>query len=195
MSHTVGMNYLRGVALAACFSLVGCGHLLPRGSSAAASPFDSYDAAREALEKVVPYQTTSDELKGLGFDPQATANVTIIPYPEVVTRLAPNPGIPLEALEPGVRDCILAQTKCRAYVFRFGQQRRVREGAFWPDFLNFRRHVIVTGWRFEGLVVVRNGVVLFRNIGGEPRIDTVEHQVNPLGFLQPAGEQAGRLVF
>lgn len=185
----------RLVAALACLALAGCGNLLPRGTSMAASPFQSYEEARLALEKVVAYQTTAAELKALGFDPNATTNVTIIPYPDVVTRVAPNPGIPLSELEPGIRDCILAQTKCRAYVFRFGQQRRVRQGNFWADFLNFRRNVEVTGWRFEGLVVVRNGVVLFRSYGGEPRIDTVDRQVNPLGFLQPAGESAGQLLY
>lgn len=183
--------HLRFFLACASLALAGCTPLLPRASSVAASPFDSYEAARQALEKVIPYQTRFEELRALGFDPQASANVTVIPYPEVVTRLAPHPGVPLEQLEPGVRDCILAQTQCRAYVFRYGQQRRVREGGFWSDFFNFDRTVSVTGWRFEGMVVVRNGVVLLRSIGGEPRTDRVDRQHNPLGPLQPAGEAAG----
>lgn len=182
---------LRFFLACASLALAGCTPLLPKASSVAASSFDSYEAARQALEKVIPYQTRVEELRALGFDPQASANVTVIPYPEVVTRLAPHPGVPLEQLEPGVRDCILAQTQCRAYVFRYGQQRRVREGGFWSDFFNFDRIVSVTGWRFEGLVVVRNGVVLLRSIGGEPRTDRVDRQHNPLGPLQPAGEAAG----
>lgn len=183
--------HLRFFLACASLALAGCTPLLPRASSVVASSFDSYEAARQALEKVIPYQTRFEELRALGFDPQASANVTVIPYPEVVTRLAPHPGVPLEQLEPGVRDCILAQTLCRAYVFRYGQQRRVREGGFWSDFFNFDRTVSVTGWRFEGLVVVRNGVVLLRSIGGEPRTDRVDRQHNPLGPLQPAGEAAG----
>jgi hypothetical protein len=177
-----------------CFLLTGCGNMLPRGSSVSPSSFESFEAAQKALEKVVPYQTTMEEIKALGFDPQANANVTVIPYPEVVTRLAPHPGVPLEALDRGVRDCILAQTQCRAYVFHFGQQSRRREGGFWADFLNVRRTIQVKGWRFEGLVVARNGVVLFRNVAGEPLINYVERQVNPLGPLQPAGESAGQFL-
>lgn len=178
----------------ACLLLAGCGNMLPRGSNVTTSSFESYEAAQQALERVVPYQTTVVELKALGFDPQANANVTVIPYPEVVTRLAPHPGVPMEALDRGVRDCILAQTRCQAYVFRLGQQNRRREGGFWADFFNVRRTVEVTGWRFEGLVVVRDGVVLFRNTGGEPRTNAVERQLNPLGPLQPTGESAGQLL-
>ena len=52
----------------------------------------------------------------------------------------------------------------------------------------------ISGWRFQGLVVVRDGVVLFRNYGGEPQIKQTERQSNPLGPLQPAGEAAGALI-
>ena len=34
------------------------------------------------------------------------------------------------------------------------------------DVLKFRRTTRVTGWRFEGLLAVRDGVVLFRSHGG-----------------------------
>lgn len=181
-----------GVVLVwACLGLSGCANMLPRGSSVMSSPFESYNAAKDALEKVTPYTTTREELKSLGFDPDASANVTVIPYPEVITRLAPHPGVPLDALDRGVRDCILAQTQCSAYVFHFGKQSKRRLGSFWLDFFNIDRTTELTGWRFEGLVVVRNGVVLFKNAGGDPRIDAVEHQVNPLGPFQSGGELAG----
>lgn len=185
---------LRGLCL--CWGLVvlgGCSSMLP-SSSKTPSPFRDFEEAKQALEKVVPYQTTFGELKGLGFDPQATTNVTLIPYPEVITRLAPHPGVPLDALDRGVRDCILAQTACRAYVFYFTQQTRQREGGFWADFFNVRRTVAVKGWRFEGLVVLRDGLVLFRNAGGSPNTDYVERQNNPLGPFQSGGESAGQLI-
>jgi hypothetical protein len=44
------------------------------------------------------------------------------------------------------------------------------------------------------LVAVRDGVVLFRNFGGEPRIARTEPQRNPLGPQQPAGEAVGGLI-
>ncbi len=196
MSDTVSMKtpLLRTLVVCASLALAGCGHLLPRGSTEKVSRFETFEAAKLALDQVEPYRTTLGELAGLGFDPAASANVTVVPYPEVITRLAPHPGVPLEALDRGVRDCILAQTRCRAFEFRFGQQTRRREGGFWADFFNVRRTTLVTGWRFEGLVVVRDGLVLFRNAGGEPRTDHVEQQLNPLGPFQSGGESAGQLI-
>jgi len=174
--------------------LTACSSLLPRGSTETLSGFGSFEEARDAIERVKPYQTTTDQLKDLGFDVRATANVKLIPYPEVVSRLAPNPSVPMDMLDPGIRDCIESRQACRAYEFSFARQVSHREGSFWADFLNFRRRTEITGWRFQGLVVVRNGVVLFRNYGGEPQIKQTERQSNPLGPLQPAGEAAGALI-
>ncbi len=180
----------RIACLLAGLALGGCANLLPRGSNVTPTPFDSFEEARVQLEKIIPYQTTFEEIKALGFDPVTTANVTIIPYPEVISRLAPNSGVPMEALDSAVRDCILAQMRCRAYEFRYSREDRRRVGNFLLDFFNIRRTAHSTGWRFQGLIVVRNGVVLLRNSSGEPHVDFVEQQVNPLGPLQSGGELA-----
>jgi hypothetical protein len=158
------------------------------------SGFGTFEEARAAIEQVRPYETTTAQLKALGFDVQSTANVRQIPYPEVIARLAPNPSVPLAMLDAGIRDCIEARQACRAYEFTFARQTSHREGSFWADFLNFRRRTEIVGWRFQGLVVVRDGVVLFRNYGGEPQIKQTERQSNPLGPLQSAGEAAGALI-
>ncbi len=189
------LAHLRCFFVLAFAGLAGCVSLLPTGSNDTISSFASFEAAQSALEKVVPHQTTLAELAALGFDPHASSNVTLIPYPEVVGRLVPYAGIQAKDLEPGVRDCIAAQTACRAYVFHFGNEQRKREGGFWLDFLNVRRITNVTGWRFEGLVVINDSVVLFRNYSGEARTSRTERQTNPLGPFQPAGESAGRSLF
>lgn len=182
------------LAFAAGALLAGCSSLLPRGSSDAPSPFTSFDQARQAAERIVPFRTRADELEALGFDPAEGHNVTLIPYPEIVARLAPYPGVPLEELDPGIRQCILAQAGWSAWLFRFERQDRRREGGFWADFLNIHRVTNVTGWCFEALVVVSAGTVLFRNHGGEAHADRVQKETNPLGPLQPAGEAAGSLL-
>lgn len=186
------LKALRTTSPFAVALLAGCASMLPSGSNNTPLPFESFEAAQLALEKVVPFKTTVDELTALGFDAKVSANVTLIPYPDVVGRLAPHPAIPLSALDPGVRECISAQTACRAYVFHFVQDHRERTGNFWLDFLNIRRTTTVTGWQFNGLVVVKDGVVLFRNFAGIPKVDRTEKQSNPLGPFQPAGESAGR---
>lgn len=186
--HTGGVSFARLTLLVASVLLTGCAHVLPASSTDARSSFENFDAAQRALERIEPYKTRVGELKQLGFDPVGSSNVTLIPYPDLVGRLAPNASIALADLDPGIRDCILARMACQAYEFHLAHEVRRRKGSFLRDFLNFERTTVVTGWRFDALVVVRDGTVLFRNFGGEPNNDRLEHQLNPLGPLQSSGE-------
>lgn len=188
------MNYRLTFLLFACAAVSACSSLLPRGSSDTTSSFASFESAQAVAEQIIPLKTRFSELKGLGFDPENGANVTLIPYPDIVARLAPYSALPLSALDPGVRKCVEDQAACRGYLFNFERQDRRRSGSFWPDFLNIRRTTYITGWSFQALVVVSNGTVLFRNYGGQPQIDRVERQRNPLGPFQPAGESAGAVL-
>ena len=86
---------MRLLAIFGLVALGGCSALLPRSRAEDISPFQSYDAAREALESVVPYRTTLEGLKMLGFDVQASANVQQVPYPQWVAVLA-HPNVPLD---------------------------------------------------------------------------------------------------
>ncbi|HXE49716.1 MAG TPA: hypothetical protein VN663_15155 [Ramlibacter sp.] len=184
------MDKRMALATLAAGILSGCASLLPSGTTATPPTFASFDDARAAAEKVVAFETRTADLKSFGFDPKEGQNVTLIPYPEIVARLAPYPGVPVSGLDPGIRQCIEAQSTCRGYLFHFEHQDRQREGSFWLDFLNLRRTTTVTGWWFDTLIVVTDDTVLFKNYAGQPRTDRVEKQVNPLGPLQPMGESA-----
>lgn len=189
--HIDGMSTRFLLTLSLCATLGGCASLLPRGSSDTPSTFASFEQAEAAALKITAFSTRVSELKALGFDPQEGRNVTRIPYPDIVGRLAPHPGVPLDSLDPGIRQCILAQSSCHAYLLHFERQEHHREGSFWSDFFNIRRVTYVKGWWFDALVVVSNGTVLFRNVAGQAHTDRVDRQTNPLGPFQPAGESAG----
>jgi hypothetical protein len=181
------------LALAAplLLALGGCSSLLPKGSSDTPSPFATFSEAQAASNRIVAFKTRKEELKALGFDWENGRNVTLIPYPDVLQRLAPYSGVPMEALDPGIRQCILDKARCQAYLFHFERQDRARQGGFWADFLNVKRVTQVNGWWFDALVVVSDGTVLFRNAAGQAHTDRIERQINPLGPFQPAGESAG----
>jgi hypothetical protein len=171
--------------------LCACTSLLPRGTTDTTDAFSSFADAQTALEHIVALQTPTSELKTLGFDILSGTNVTLISYPEIVARLTPNPGVPLTKVDPGIRQCIEVQSRCRGHLFHFERQDRKREGNFWLDFFNLRRTTNVRGWWFEALIVVTDDKVLFRNYAGQPHADRVDRQVNPLGPFQPSGEGAG----
>jgi hypothetical protein len=179
------------LVLAGVTGLAGCAGLLPTVRTDQRGGFGSYDAARDALARVVPYRTTRDDLKAIGFDVETSANIRLVGYPQVVALLMPNPNLSPEQLDPGIRDCVAARHACRAYVFELGRTLRERRPPVLLDLLNFRRVTQVTGWRFEGLIVMRDGVVLFASHGGEPRIERTERRSNPLGPFQSGSDMVG----
>ncbi len=181
----------RSLLVAVLVALGGCSQMLPRSSSDTPVRFESFADAKAAADRIVGLKTTTEELKALGFDPVTKPNVTLIPYPEIVAKLAPYPGVAVDSLDPGIQQCIREQSACRGYQFHFERQDRKRQGNFFLDFLNIKRDTYVTGWWFDALIVVSDGLVLFRNYGGQATTDRVEKQTNPLGPFQPAGEGVG----
>jgi len=187
--HTRDVKPSRLLVAVCALLLNGCASvLLPESGADADSGFKDFGEAQRAFVRIEPYRTTTAELVALGFDIAAN-NVRQVPYPDLVARLAPN-GVAFEYLDDGIRQCILARAACRLYEYRIGRETPAREGAVVLDLLNFQRVTAIESWRFDALVAVRDGVVLFHTFGGEPRNRRMEHEVNPLGPLQSAGESA-----
>jgi hypothetical protein len=95
--------------------LAGCSSLLPKGKTAIEGPWDSYEAAEQTFDKIVPYQTTADDLKGLGLEVKSTPNITILNYSDVLRRFISNPSVNADDLVTGGRDCIQAKTRCQGF--------------------------------------------------------------------------------
>lgn len=181
-AKAAGIVTLIAVSLAL---LAGCASLLPKAHSDEPSGFTSFEAARDAFARVEPLRSTTEDMKELGFDPAASANVRETPYPQWLAQMVQSANVPLPDLDQGIRDCVALRQQCRAYQFRFTHVDRNRTGNFFLDFLNFDRTTQTSGWRFEGMVLVSDkGLVLFRNHAGEPRIEQTERTRNPLGPFQ-----------
>lgn len=181
------MNLARCLACLSCAAMMGCTGLLPRTQTVDVSPFESYEGARAAFEKMVPYRTRQGALASFGLDTRSAANVEQVPYPQWVGRLV-QANVPLAQVDAGIRDCLAAGQSCRAYVFKFGHVERRRLGDFLTDFFNFRRVTRTQGWRFEGVVLLRDDLVLFHSHGGQPTIELWDDRHNPLGPFQAMGE-------
>ena len=89
------MNQKRNFFCLVSVLLAGCANLLPRADTQQPSSFDSFEAASIAFDKIVGYQTTVDEMRQLGFDLRAAANITVIPLPAVDAASDARPGCAL----------------------------------------------------------------------------------------------------
>ena len=80
----------------------GCGSLLPSTKQTSKSHWDSFEDAKAAFDKIIPYKTTAGEMQELGFDPFSKPNIKILNYVDIINRFMPNSSIKKEDLDQGI---------------------------------------------------------------------------------------------
>jgi hypothetical protein len=175
---------LRAVSILAVAALAACSSLLPRAQQLTYSPWDSFAQAQQTFDHIVPNQTTVAELKEMKLDPKANPNIVILNYSDILRRFLPSPSISATDLDLGVQQCIAAKSACEGYEINQSNIKRKRYGNFLADLFNFKRKTDVSGWRFNGVLLVEHGVVIYKLTGGQPAIHEFEESVNPLGPFQ-----------
>ncbi len=172
--------------------LSACGSPLPRTEDITKSPWNTFNEAMIAYDKVTLNKTTVDELRQLGFDPYSTPNVKILSYLDVIQKFMPTNSVKLEQLPLSVRTCLQKQETCIAYEAHPGIIKRKRVGSVFNDLLGFKRKTLETGWRFDALIVLDNGIAVYKIWSGVPFIDSEKTRKNPLGPLQGSGGSLAR---
>ncbi|RJR14821.1 MAG: hypothetical protein C4581_13270 [Nitrospiraceae bacterium] len=167
----------------------GCASLLPSAKETTKTHlWGTFNEAKGAFDRVIPYETKVDELRSLGYDPFTTPNFKILTHLDIIQRFMANPSIKKEDLDKGIQACIDAKTDCRSYEIQLRNISRKRYGNVLLDLFNFKRKTKESGWVFEALIVMVNGTVVHKLWGGSPMIDENTEVNNPLGPLQdPSG--------
>ena len=175
----------RILAAALLFSLAsGCTFLLPRTSESTSSPWQTYQEAQQAFDKLVPNETSAEALKAMSLDPATNPNITILNYTDVLRRFLLSQSISLNDLDEGVRLCVTAKTNCKGFEVNQKVLNKQRNGYFLLDLLGFKRDTHTNGWSFSGLILIKDNVVIYKLTGGQPSIVGQESTQNPLGPLQ-----------
>lgn len=170
--------------LACTFLLAGCAAFLPDGRNTVDGPWKSFEEAQQSFDRIEPYRTTVAELKELNLDPSQNPNITVLNYSDVIRRFVPLSQVNGYALDKGVAECISANAGCNGYEIDQKYLKRDRYGNFWLDFFNFRRNTATIGWHFNGVLLVKGDLVIFKLTGGQPMVKEDERRRNPLGPLQ-----------
>src|SRR5579859_59347 len=170
----------------------GCKSLFPSKVSVVESRWKSYSAVESDFAKITPHFTTTNDLRLLGFFPDASPNVKVLTYVDIIQMFMPNPGIRLKDLPDGVRQCIQGRERSWAYQIDLDTVNSHRYGNLVLDILGFKRKTHEDGWSFKGLILVNNGVITYKLSSGDPQIsrnDTVRHPLGP--FQELEGSAAG----
>jgi hypothetical protein len=171
--------------------ITGCSNALPREEDNVRSRWDSFEEAMADYEKIEPYVTTQSELQELGFDPYTQPNIHILSYLDVIQRFMPNQSIKLEDLDDAVSFCIKSRSNCIAYEAQPQKSKSKRVGNVALDLMTFKRRTLRSGWSFYALIVINDGIVVYKVWSGEPIVSGEKIRKNPLGPLQ--GLDAGTI--
>ena len=170
-----------------CSLLVGCASLLPTSKTTVISLWEDFESAKSNYGKITPGQTTIEELNAIGFDPYAVPNIRILNATDTINIFMQNPSMRMENLDPGIQKCSEARARCTSYRIEPSILDSKRIGNFWLDLFTFKRHTVVTGWEFRGLIIIVDNVVVYKDPeGGRPTIHQEDVQIKPLGPLQDA---------
>ncbi len=161
-----------------------CSWLLPRSQESTSSPWQTYQEAQQAFDRLVPGETTAVELRDMSLDPASNPNITILNYSDVLRRFLLNQSISINDLDEGVRMCVTAKTSCKGFEVNQKVLNKKRNGYFLLDLLGFKRNTHTNGWAFSGLILLKDDVVTYKLTGGQPSIVGQESTQNPLGPLQ-----------
>ena len=167
-----------------CSLACGCSSMLPRSKESTHGPWASYKDAQLTFDKVIPGQTTDLELRDLKLHPESNANIAILNYSDIVRRFLPNSSVSMGDLDSAVKACIDAKTQCVGYEVNQKILNKNREGDVALDILGFHRETETTGWRFNGLLLVSHGTVIYTLTGGQPSIKEHEENTSVLGPVQ-----------
>lgn len=172
-------------ARGALFLLSGCGGmLLPEQSEIHTSHFESYQAVRDAFDKIQPMRTSLDEMSALGFDVQNASNAQILSYLDIADRFMPNGSLAFDRLDPAVQACIMARAGCQGYAFQIKHDSIDRSGSLFLDIFGFVHTSTETGWSAQVLILVQDGRVTHKLLSGEPNVLVVRTDIEPLGPAQ-----------
>ncbi len=168
--------------------LAGCAGLLPAARQDVSHCWQDFEEAKQSYDQITPYSTTIATIRSLGFDPYKTSNMQVLNQAQVVNAVLPSPLQERATIPRGIADCMRVQEGCTGYLIEPSKINQQRTGNFLLDFLNFKRVTETTGWKFSALVVVIDGVVVYKQWSGQPKIESTDVRVNPLGPLQSMGE-------
>jgi hypothetical protein len=191
------MTLVRMTAAIALASLLsGCASwgVLPSTTEMTETPFQTYRSAEEAFNQVKPFVTTTRELKARGFDPYTTPNIKVLNYLDLLPRFLPQQSIKVEDLDPAVQACLTAREACQGWLAEPSISSKDRTGSVALDVLGFERETTSTGWKASMLLLVQNGVVVYKLWSGTPSILEVKTEKKPLGPLQDLSGPAASAV-
>lgn len=189
MKKNIIVLILAGLFLTGCIGILHSSRYLPSTKTITSSPWKSFEEAKSVYDRIIVEKTTINDLKNMGCDPYTNPNIKILNSTDIINRFLINPSIAKEDLDEGIQRAIKAQNRCFGYLFEPQVIDEKNTSNFLLHLFKFKREVEGTGWQFKGLVLIVDGIVVYKDpFGGQPKINVKRIQKNPLGPFQELGD-------
>lgn len=162
----------------------GCSGLLPKKYTVTHHQWTEYSQVEDIGNQIRAGHSLA-ELKALGVDVHKTKNIQHLTHLDVAKKFGLI-GHKDESLKTpdGVKRMLDAAEKGRGYELIVENTTEAREGSFWKDFFSFKRTTRQTGWKYSVLIITVDDKVQYVLHKGNPNINKVTVERNPLGPFQ-----------
>lgn len=166
----------------------GCvsAYLMPKEDRIVVSRWSNYEEARADFEKIIPNKTTQKDLEKIGIDPKILPNVTILdPFTIRNLFLGNNPSVQLKDMSPEIQEYLKDLDNCTGFKYKQEDIKTKGLGNILLRLLTFWVEDVTKGWQFEATIFLKKDkrVVVFALWRGDPNVDQIKKQVDPLGPL------------
>jgi len=169
--------------------VVGCAttRLMPRSDDVTIGGVDwkSYADAHALYDSVNVGTTKIDELVGNDGKPLDIAtqkNVRTLSRPSLSALFLENGSGNFDSLPDGVKVCLRYNIECSSYLIHQDSSKEVGVGSIALRFLRFKEESIIKGWYVDMLLLVVDGVIVYKHIEGTPNgTERYKSNTNPLG--------------
>ncbi len=175
------------MALLTTFAVAGCATLLPTEEVKVSGPWQSFEEAKAAIERIEPNRTSTADLRASGIDPEGP-NVQLLSYSDILLRFPMGVSAAQGPMNSGLHECLAAGKSCTGYAIGVRELQHDRTGSFWQDALGFKRVVVTTGWQFNALILLVGDRVVYTLYSGQPQVREHEVSRHPLGPIQNIGD-------
>lgn len=177
----MGRGTFFSVACAVCATilLTGCGGFGNRsGKESTNSTWLSFPHIQHDFKAIEPYKTTASDLGKFGFG-EDSPNVKRIDYLRLRESLV-GKDAGVDILPLPIQTCLSLKDACRGLIVKVRDTKKVGLESFSNRILEGQKTTEITGWEFEGIVVIQNDMVVYAKPRTEdPNIRTMTEEKDP----------------
>jgi hypothetical protein len=150
--------------------------------SSGGADWKSYADAKVFFDKIEIGKTNEKDLGPLGLDLDIAKNLRTLATPTLIALFSDSSFANYDRLPPAVQKCLKYEESCVGYKIHKDSLQKNGTGSLVLRVLKFKEENIIHGFEVDILLLIHNGIVVYKNIEGTPNgTRRIEIKKRPLG--------------